>query len=126
MKSKKHSCKNNVCSQCGVMWQTGAVGLWKCDLGLPSHHLITKVVTTTTVQELSNSTSYCRFYMSQLVAMCLCACPLVSPCHTYDAVIRAQSQKWTLCVAGSLAAVSPALLLGTPLAASRRKQQHFL
>jgi hypothetical protein len=37
-KSKKHSCKNNAYSQCGVTWQTDAVGLQKCDRGLPSHH----------------------------------------------------------------------------------------
>jgi hypothetical protein len=26
-KVKKHFCKNNECSQCGVMWQTDAIGL---------------------------------------------------------------------------------------------------
>jgi hypothetical protein len=36
---KKHSCKYNECSQCGVMWQTDAIGFQKCDLGLPSHLL---------------------------------------------------------------------------------------
>jgi hypothetical protein len=39
-KSKKHSCKNNACSRRGVTWQTDAVGLRKCDLGLLSHHLL--------------------------------------------------------------------------------------
>jgi hypothetical protein len=38
-KSEKHSCKNNVCSQGSVMWQTDAIGLRKYDLGLPSHLL---------------------------------------------------------------------------------------
>jgi hypothetical protein len=38
-KSKKHSCKNNACSQRGVVWQTDEIGLRKCDLGLPSHLL---------------------------------------------------------------------------------------
>jgi hypothetical protein len=33
-KSKKHSCKNSACSQCGVTWQTDAVGFRKCDLFL--------------------------------------------------------------------------------------------
>jgi hypothetical protein len=32
---KKAPCKKNACSQCGVMWQTDATGLQKCDLGLP-------------------------------------------------------------------------------------------
>jgi hypothetical protein len=36
---EKHSCKNSACSQRGVMWQTDAIGLQECDLGLPSHHL---------------------------------------------------------------------------------------
>jgi ribosomal protein L40E len=34
-KLNKHPCKNSVCSQCGVTWQTDARGLRKCDLGLP-------------------------------------------------------------------------------------------
>jgi hypothetical protein len=38
-KSKKHSCKSSVCSQCGVTWQADAIGFRKCDLGLPSHLL---------------------------------------------------------------------------------------
>jgi hypothetical protein len=38
-KSKEHLGKNNVCSQPGFTWQTDAIGLWKCDLGLPSHLL---------------------------------------------------------------------------------------
>jgi hypothetical protein len=36
---KKHLCQNNACSQHGVTWQTDAIGLQKCDLGLPSHLL---------------------------------------------------------------------------------------
>jgi hypothetical protein len=36
-KSIKDSCKNNGCSQRGVMWQTDAIGFHKCDLGLLSH-----------------------------------------------------------------------------------------
>jgi hypothetical protein len=39
MKSKKHSCKNNACSQLGITWQTDAISSWKCDHGLPSHLL---------------------------------------------------------------------------------------
>jgi hypothetical protein len=39
MKLKRHLCKNNAFSQHGVMWQTDETGLWKCDLGLPSHLL---------------------------------------------------------------------------------------
>jgi hypothetical protein len=35
MKSKKHPCKNNACSQRGVMWGTDAIGLQKCDLAPP-------------------------------------------------------------------------------------------
>jgi hypothetical protein len=52
-KSIKHSCKNNVYSQHGVMWQTDAICLRMCDLGLIS---FTEGVTTITVQELSNIT----------------------------------------------------------------------
>jgi hypothetical protein len=37
---KKHSFKNNACSQCGVTWQTDAIGFRKCDLGLPSQLLL--------------------------------------------------------------------------------------
>jgi hypothetical protein len=37
--SKKHWCKNNACSQRCVTWQPNAVGLRKCDLGLPPHLL---------------------------------------------------------------------------------------
>jgi hypothetical protein len=44
-----------VCSQHGVTWQTDAIGSRKCDLDLPS---FTEAVTTITVRELSNSTSY--------------------------------------------------------------------
>jgi hypothetical protein len=55
---KKHSRQNNVCSQCSVTWQTDAIGLQKCDLGLPSLSSFTEAVTTITVQELSNTTSY--------------------------------------------------------------------
>jgi hypothetical protein len=36
---KKHSYKSNACSQCSVAWQTDAIGLQKCHLGLPSHLL---------------------------------------------------------------------------------------
>jgi hypothetical protein len=35
-KSKKHPCKNSACSQRGVTLQTDAIGLRKCDFGLPS------------------------------------------------------------------------------------------
>jgi hypothetical protein len=38
-RSKKHSFKNNACSQRDVTWQTDAKGLRKCDPGLPSHLL---------------------------------------------------------------------------------------
>jgi hypothetical protein len=38
-KSKKHLCKKNACSQHGVMWQTDAIRLQNCDLGLTSHLL---------------------------------------------------------------------------------------
>jgi hypothetical protein len=38
-KSKKHSCKKKACSQHDVTWQTDAIHLWKCDLGLPSRLL---------------------------------------------------------------------------------------
>jgi hypothetical protein len=55
---KKHLCKNSACSQCGVTWQTDAIGSWKCDLGLPSHLLSLRQLTTVTVQELSDATSY--------------------------------------------------------------------
>jgi hypothetical protein len=41
-KLKKHSCKNNACPQRSVTWQTDAIGLRKCNLGLPSHLLPTK------------------------------------------------------------------------------------
>jgi hypothetical protein len=34
-KSKKHSCKNNVCSQRGVTWQTDAICLWSVTLTSP-------------------------------------------------------------------------------------------
>jgi hypothetical protein len=54
---KKHSCKNNACSQRGVMWQTDAIGLWKCDLGLLSSSF-TEAVTTIRIRELSNATLY--------------------------------------------------------------------
>jgi hypothetical protein len=37
-KSKKDSYKNDACSQSGATWQADAIGLQKCDLGLPSHH----------------------------------------------------------------------------------------
>jgi hypothetical protein len=36
---EKASCENNACSQHGVMRQTDAIGLRKCDLGLPFHLL---------------------------------------------------------------------------------------
>jgi hypothetical protein len=36
-KLKKHLYKNNACSHRSITWQTDAIGLWKCDLGLPSH-----------------------------------------------------------------------------------------
>jgi hypothetical protein len=39
MKSKSTCVKNNVCSQHGVTWQIDAIGLRKCDLGLPSNLL---------------------------------------------------------------------------------------
>jgi hypothetical protein len=32
----KSTCVKTMCVQCGVTWRTDAVGLWKCDLGLPS------------------------------------------------------------------------------------------
>jgi hypothetical protein len=48
--------KNSACSQHGVTWQTDAVGFQKCDLGLPSS--FTDAVTTMTVPELSDTTSY--------------------------------------------------------------------
>jgi hypothetical protein len=38
-KPKKHSCKNNACTQHGITWQTNAIGLRKFGLGLPSHLL---------------------------------------------------------------------------------------
>jgi hypothetical protein len=56
MKSKKHSCKNNACSQRGVTWQIVAIGFWKRDLGLLSFSL-TETVTTIIVRELSDTTS---------------------------------------------------------------------
>jgi hypothetical protein len=37
--AKKESCRNNACSQRSVMWLTDAIGLRKCDLGLPSNLL---------------------------------------------------------------------------------------
>jgi hypothetical protein len=55
MKSKKHSCKNNACSRRSVMWQTDAIGFWKCDSGLPSHLLSLRPII---VRELSDTTSY--------------------------------------------------------------------
>jgi hypothetical protein len=55
-KSKKHSCENNVRSQHGVTWQTDTVGFRKCDLGLSSS--FTEVITTITVRELYDTTSY--------------------------------------------------------------------
>jgi hypothetical protein len=33
-KVEKYSCKNSACSQPSLTWQTDAVGLQKCDLGL--------------------------------------------------------------------------------------------
>jgi hypothetical protein len=48
---EKHSCKNNVC----VRWQTDAIGLWKCDPGLPPSWSLTEAVTTITVWELSDT-----------------------------------------------------------------------
>jgi hypothetical protein len=57
-KSKKHSCKNNSRSQRRVTWQTDAVGLRKCDLGLPSHLLSLRQLTTITTRELFDRTSY--------------------------------------------------------------------
>jgi hypothetical protein len=36
---ERHSCDNNVCSQRALTWQNDAIGLRKCDLGLPSHIL---------------------------------------------------------------------------------------
>jgi hypothetical protein len=38
-KSKRHSYKNNACSQHGVTWHTDAIGFHNCDLGLLSHLL---------------------------------------------------------------------------------------
>jgi hypothetical protein len=38
-KSKKHSSKNNACSQRGVTWQTDAIDFHKCDLDLLSQLL---------------------------------------------------------------------------------------
>jgi hypothetical protein len=37
--AEKHSSKNKTCSQHSVTWKTGAIGLQKRDLGLPSHLL---------------------------------------------------------------------------------------
>jgi hypothetical protein len=55
---EKHSCKNSACSQRGATWQTDAVGLQKCSLGLPSNLLsLREAVTAITVWELSNTTS---------------------------------------------------------------------
>jgi hypothetical protein len=36
---KKQSCRNIACTQCGVTWETVAIGLRKCDLGLPYQRL---------------------------------------------------------------------------------------
>jgi hypothetical protein len=44
-------------SQCGVMWQTDAIGFRKCALG-PLSSSFTEAVTTIIVQELSDTTSY--------------------------------------------------------------------
>jgi hypothetical protein len=38
-KLKKHSRKNNACSQRSVTWHTDAIGLRKCDFG-PASHLL--------------------------------------------------------------------------------------
>jgi hypothetical protein len=62
-KSKKHSFKNSICSQHGVMWQTDTIGFQKCDLGLPSQFLSPRQLLQT-VQELSDTTS------SLVVALC--------------------------------------------------------
>jgi hypothetical protein len=51
-KSKRQSCKNSLCSQRGVTWQSDAIGLRKCVLPLSSS--FTEAVTTVTVWELSD------------------------------------------------------------------------
>jgi hypothetical protein len=38
-KHKVEKALDNACSQCDVTWQTDAIGLRKCDLGLPFHLL---------------------------------------------------------------------------------------
>jgi hypothetical protein len=65
MRSKKHSCKNDTCSQHGVARQTDAVWLWKCDLGLPSSSF-TEAVRTITVRGLSNRTSCIQYDFSKI------------------------------------------------------------
>jgi hypothetical protein len=72
---EKHSCKNSACSQCGVTWQTDAIGFQKCDLGLPSHLIPPRQLTSITVRELSNTTSYNSNFQSSAVTwthFCVC------------------------------------------------------
>jgi hypothetical protein len=54
-KSKNHSSTYKAYTQRGK-WQIDAIGLWKYDLGLPSH--FTEIVTTRTLKEFSDTTSY--------------------------------------------------------------------
>jgi hypothetical protein len=58
MEPKEHLCKNSACSQHGVIWQTDAIGLQNCYLGLSSHLISWGAVATVTGQELSDRTSY--------------------------------------------------------------------
>jgi hypothetical protein len=64
--AKKTPCKNSVCSQCSVTWQIDAIGLWMCDLGLPSHLLSPRQLTTITAQVFSDTTWYIYIYMLAL------------------------------------------------------------
>jgi hypothetical protein len=50
-KTRKHSCRNNACSQWSVTRQTDAIGLRKYDHGVPSHLLPPRYVTTIRVRE---------------------------------------------------------------------------
>jgi hypothetical protein len=54
-KVEEAPCKNNTISQCGVTWQTDAIGLQKCDFRLPSSSF-TKA--TVKVWKLSDTTYY--------------------------------------------------------------------
>jgi hypothetical protein len=58
---KKHLCKSNVCSQHGVTWQTDAVGLLMCGLGLHSHLLSPRQL-----QQSQSGNFLVAYYMSDM------------------------------------------------------------